>query len=153
MVRMSDSKNLWTGKADAPAGPLQSSWANAQNVNIPSGGKYLVLSNYRFWLGSKSNGFVKARVTLNGNEIGKVKMITERMHPTRKSFINYGGWSFRDCAVLKTFSITSGPSTTTDRDIHTYIHRYDGMGCQRGWRWHSQCAILFHHRRWLPNGE
>jgi len=70
---------------------MKSSWVNSQNVKIPSGGKYLVLSNYRLWLGSKSNGFVKTRVTLNGKEIGKVKMITERMHPTRRNFINFGG--------------------------------------------------------------
>ena len=92
VVRMPDTKSLWTAKADAPAGAMKSSWVNAQTVKIPSGGKYLVLSNYRLWLGSKSNGFVKTRVTLNGKEIGKVKMITERMHPTRRNFINYGGW-------------------------------------------------------------
>ena len=92
VVLMSDSKKLWTAKADAPAGAMKSSWVNAQTVKIPSGGKYLVLSNYRIWLGSKQNGFVKARVVLGSKEVGKVKMITERMHPTRRGFINYGGW-------------------------------------------------------------
>ena len=92
VVRMSDTKSLWTAKADAPAGSMKSSWVNAQTVGIPSAGKYLVLSNYRIWLGNKANGFVKARVVLGSKEVGKVKMITERMHPTRRSFINYGGW-------------------------------------------------------------
>ena len=91
VVRYSDIKNAWSAETESRAFAMSTSWDNTQNVNVPSAGKYLVLSNYRIWLGSKSSGFVKARVTLDSTEVGKVKMITERMHPTSKSFINYGG--------------------------------------------------------------
>ena len=91
VVRMSDFKDAWSAETEAGAGDLSTSWANKQTVNIPSAGKYLVLSNYRLYLGNKNNGFVKARVMLGNAEVGKVKMITERIHPTHRSFINFGG--------------------------------------------------------------
>ena len=91
VVRMSDFKDAWSAETEAGRGDLSTSWVNRQSVNIPSAGKYLVLSNYRLYLGNKNDGFVKARVMLGSTEIGKVKMITERIHPTHKSFINFGG--------------------------------------------------------------
>ena len=129
VVRMSDIKNLWTAKNDAPAGPFSSSWVNKQTVGLPSAGKYLVLSNYRIWLGNGANGFVKARVMLGSKEIGKVKMITERMHPTRKSFINYGGWliiASAQCSKLPMGSIERRGvvlehGAPTDRDAHRQV--------------------------------
>ena len=63
-------------------------------MTIPSPGKYLVLSNYRIRkTTSKKLGFVKARVLLNSGEVGKVKMITDRMQPASKAknWISIGG--------------------------------------------------------------
>ena len=63
-------------------------------MTIPSPGKYLVLSNYRIRkTTSKKLGFVKARVLLNSGEVGKVKMITDRMQPASKAknWISLGG--------------------------------------------------------------
>merc|ERR1712224_306102 len=92
VVRMSDFKDAWSAEADAGGtSGFTTSWTNRQSAEIPAAGKYLVLSNYRIKIDSASNGFVKARVVLGSEEVGKVKMITERMLPTRKSFINYGG--------------------------------------------------------------
>ena len=94
-IRFSDLRG-WQQEVDGPAFTMKTDWVDHQKVDIPSPGKYLVLSNYRIKIASKNNGFVKARVMLGSAEVGKVKMITERMHPTRKSFINFGGkraWS------------------------------------------------------------
>ena len=103
VVRMSDFKDAWSAETESGRGDLSNSWVNRQSVNIPSAGKYLVLSNYRLYLGNKNNGFVKARVMLGSAEVGKVKMITERIHPTRKSFINFGGKRVAAaCGVLET---------------------------------------------------
>ena len=63
-------------------------------MTIPSPGKYLVLSNYRIRkTSSKKLGFVKARVLLDSGEVGKVKMITDRMQPASKAknWISLGG--------------------------------------------------------------
>ena len=89
-IRFSDL-NGWQQEVDGPAFTMSKAWVDHQKVNIPSAGKYLVLSNYRIKIASKVNGFVLARVVLGGKEIGKVKMITERIHPTHRSFINFGG--------------------------------------------------------------
>jgi len=83
-------------KTVAPKGNffISPSWKDAQVVTIPSPGKYLVLSNYRIRkTSSKKLGFVKARVLLDSGEVGKVKMITDRMQPASKAknWISIGG--------------------------------------------------------------
>jgi len=67
-------------------------WVNTQYVTLPTGGVYLIISNYRIY-GTNVAAFVKARLrwTDSASRETEHRMVVERVRPIGDNFINYGG--------------------------------------------------------------